>query len=326
MTLVLSDITAARLWAAYGSPGFPAAAFASPTEAKRALASAPTKRDIDRLLAHDLPHLAEPIDALVVGAHARRAIGGISCGSLFKDPPPRSICRFEESLYITSPALTYIRLGLQFEIPQLAFIGSLLCGTFAISPNHDGHRNPNASTSLPERTPITTRARISDYVENASGIHGASLARSALRYIGERARSPMEIELFLLMTLPPRFGGYGLEPPLMNTPIHLGRGDVCIPDFHWAGHHVVMEYLGEQYHSDPDQMRASARRANVYADHGFAQIVVTFDQIKSGEALDRIVRPVFSSTGKRMRLPREFHERQAHLISQINKVRRLFSF
>lgn len=95
-----------------------------------------------------------------------------------------------------------------------------------------------------------------DYVQRTKAMPGKKCAATALRWIADGAESPMEIKSRLLLTLPYRYGGYGLPMPEVNKDILLsGRTEHRVvrtfrPDMCWPCHKVIVEYDGKAYHED----------------------------------------------------------------------------
>lgn len=102
----------------------------------------------------------------------------------------------------------------------------------------------------------------------------------------ERARSPFEARLALVLTIPSEMGGFGIPRPELNKPIDIGDEGFAIlgrrsveGDLVWLGKRIVVEANGRLRHEGrfgDDLTRASALEAN-----GFSVRFVTAQQLRS---------------------------------------------
>ena len=113
---------------------------------------------------------------------------------------------------------------------------------------------------------------------------GRTEALRALGFVMENAASPMETVLALLLCLPYRLGGYGIEKPQFNyrvdVPTHIRKladRRYCECDLCWPGSNLAAEYDSARYHVEPRsarQRRAKAQHADrvgLHRGHGDAR-------------------------------------------------------
>ena len=324
VTIVLSDISAARFWASYGARGVPFCEIVGMGEARNALSSPPSP--CDRLDTDVLGIFCsgERIAALVSNRRFRRRGFGMVCRTCSAEMPSRSICRITSNVYVVSPALCLVQLGKMFDIVTLAYFASLFCGIFSyglkVETNNRDGALPGTERLLERRSPITNLERLRGYAESDPTLEGSTRALRALSYAAERARSPMEIAVCLQMCLPYRYGGYHCEKPLLNHPITISPGVVIEPDLCWPKRRVAIEYLGESAHTGRTSLRNDVRRSNLYLDASYRTYALTSEHMGNLDMFDDVARKVLASLGKRFRPPLGFQDRQKDLKRKLDQA------
>lgn len=127
-------------------------------------------------------------------------------------------------------------------------------------------------------------------------------------FVMENAASPMETVLALLLCLPYRLGGYGIEKPQFNyrvdVPTHIRKladRRYCECDLCWPGSNLAAEYDSARYHLDPERQESDARRRGTLVSLGFTVLTVSRKQVMDGGAFNRLARQIANLTGKRLR-------------------------
>jgi len=155
---------------------------------------------------------------------------------------------------------------------------------------------------------LTNKTKLKAFVARMGGWQGHKQAIKALRYIAEDSASPMETILFILLTLPYRYGGYGLPTPELNGRIYPGKGvkrfsgrSFYRGDLLWRKAGVVAEYNSDLEHTGPERIARDAIRQSDLNLCGIYEIPVTKEQIKNEELLDKVARQIAARIGRQLR-------------------------
>jgi len=129
-----------------------------------------------------------------------------------------------------------------------------------------------------------------------------------VRYISDGAGSPMETILFILLTLPYRYGGYGLPMPELNGCIYPKKGGLSFTgrsyyrgDLLWREAGVVAEYNSDMVHANKDSIAMDAIRRGDLVLSGISEVTVTKRQLYNIELFDKVARQIASRIGKKLR-------------------------
>lgn len=224
------------------------------------------------------PGVPTPLHVLTSDMRQRAKHPNIVTHLLRGDLPKGSFYRVSESIVVASPELAFLQAcHPQYDLPNIELVLEL-CGTYALYPGE-----------LPCRfdvSPVTSCEKLATYVKCSSGRHGVQAARRALSWACDDIASPREEELYLLLTLPTRKGGYGLPDPLVNDSIDDDELEGLpesmkhhyVPDLQWkrGGRKIILEYDGyEEHESDPLKVAADKERRSIIAAQGSAVIVMT---------------------------------------------------
>lgn len=240
--------------------------------------------------------LKRPLHVLVPQDSARRTssevISHVESGSL----PPRSVLDSMNGFRICSPELCFVQMATLWELPKLIELGFELCGTYDLS--NDSYRTC---------APLTSIDRLSSYLDSLGKTHGKRKAAAALRYVANGSASSRETLLTMQLTLPYRMGGYGLEMPLLNHRIDLGKRErrICgknylVCDLYWPNAKLGVEYDGGD-HADPERMLKDAMRRDALVSMGITVITVTKWQLEDGGEMNAIAHMIAERIGKRLR-------------------------
>lgn len=121
--------------------------------------------------------------------------------------------------------------------------------------------------------------------------------------------SPRETAFAMLLTLPHRYGGYGLPRPELNAaPSAHRRGHrgsrqsgSFVPDLLWERAGVAVEYNSSGWHSKTGQAARDSRRLNALSMNGMAVYVVTDGLIRSVGDMDALAGEIARKLGVRTR-------------------------
>lgn len=201
--------------------------------------------------------------------------------------PEGSVLRLNEQDLITSPEATFFEIASgTSNIVQAIEVGYYLCGKFYISPEGYG--------LIGKRNPLTSIERISNYLDQLTGVYGVAKAREALLYVHENCESPQEVNLSIELALPLRLGGRGFPPhqAAQEFPLHnyrwqrtLGcnylRADIYFPDLD-----AIFEYDSYEKHMNRQQFDHTQTRAGILRAQGHKVISVTFGQLLNNQAFN----------------------------------------
>ena len=234
------------------------------------------------------PTPGNPIDLLFYRDGLRSESRLVSAHATSRLLPPDSLVRLSDRVFISSPELTFAQVAKDYPFEQLSMLGSELCGAYRVLDD-DGSPLP-----LPgERQPLSRVADIVDTVKRL-GLGPRTTAARATRYLFDNARSPMEVKVALLLSLPKRMGGLGLPRPVLNPSFRLSPQahalyphNPCHPDLFWPAALLDVEYDGADAHPAAAHAKDVARtsafmldgmevitlmKAQVYDEHLFLAV------------------------------------------------------
>ena len=179
----------------------------------------------------------------------------------------------------------------------------------------------------------TTPKKLVSFAERAAaqGIHGYNYALQAAAYLKAGSHSPAETNVFLLLCLPKRYGGYGVKPPLLNPPLLLtdngyrlirngagGFGVIRRPDLFWSESKLALEYESDMAHSTRERLSEDSKRRGELEKAGIHVLTLTRKQLYNAESFDKIARTIIRLTGGRQRnVTLEQHRNRADLRNEI---------
>lgn len=201
-------------------------------------------------------------------------------------------------LYVCSPELTFLQMASTLPLLELIKLGFELCCTYRMRGDDiDYHQDP-----------LTDVSRLRKVVELHRGKTGAAKALKALEYVRDRAGSPREIALAMLIGLPYKYGGASFGMPTMNQPVDLSpeaktlaSKDKCICDLYFPRWSLDLEYEGYEFHSGSSKMEQDSLRRDALALMGVKVITVTNKQIIDLDKLNALIKLISKTTGKRFR-------------------------
>ncbi|MGI6033192.1 MAG: hypothetical protein ACOX69_07225 [Coriobacteriales bacterium] len=215
--------------------------------------------------------------------------------------PARSFIRFGESC-VARPELWLSELALKFSpIAYLKLLG-MAFGRFT--------PDPTCETGFVQRGfPLTTPRAMRDFLDSAENIPGAKTARRYLDLAPVGAESPQEVNLYLRLTLPLRWGGRNIPVPCVNLVLQLDekarlalRKSTLRLDMYWPDQLLCVEYDGK-IHSGAEKICKDAARRNFLIGRGIKVITVTREQMKDPRQFEELVRTICKTTGARYYSP-----------------------
>lgn len=239
--------------------------------------------------------------------------------------PRGSIMAITSTIGIASPELTLLELT-----PSLTFTQ-----TIALMCEFSGCYTVQDSTQhgLLKRDALTNKRRLKSYSERAKGMQGAPTFRRAIDYSLPGARSPMEVAAALLLTLPLKYGGYGLTGAELNPQIGLNPADkknlgvvALKPDMLWRDSRVCVEYDSLEFHAGETRTTNDARRKNAFTNAGYEVITLTKTQLGSTQLMNEVAKHIARKIGKRYHQPNRErqHQLRRELLGKKSILRRQY--
>jgi len=262
---------------------------------------------------------APPLEIVVATPDARRPSSAVKPYVFSGSLPDNSFVSLGDGLFVSSPELCFFQMASKLSLIELIELGFELCGSFALlaptaDPAADPAADPEGDGSAPDDKGVydlpelTSVKKLAAFVERMKGADGYARASKALRYIADGSGSPMEARLTMLLTLPYRYGGYGLPMPQLNyriTPDKVARRSTnrsyfeC--DLYWPAQKLAVEYDSEKHHSADRKIAEDAIRRNTLSVLGITPIVVTKRQLFSVLELEKLAVQLSRKLGKQLK-------------------------
>ena len=277
--------------------------------------------DTKELLRKTLRNFSTPLHVLVGKGNARKLCRNIRCHVSSGEFPNGSFVRIGSGLVVSSPELCFLQVAGESSFVDTVALGYELCGSYRLD------RENGTGQGFRNDLPLTSVAGLSSYAVRAAGLKGRTKALKALRFISDGSASPMETVLAILLTLPYRFGGYGLPGPRLNyridVPINTGKvkgKSTYYCDLYWPDEQVAVEYDSDEYHTGSDRIAKDAVRRNALTGAGVTVFTVSRRQIIGTPRFRELAQALSKLLGKRIRHPYtvvEFNRRHSKLLNQL---------
>ena len=202
---------------------------------------------------------------------------------------------------MTTPELTFIRLANYLDEYQLIQAGTNLCGRYYL--------NVYSNSIETRKCFITSKRRLSDYINDNIEIMGARKAQHALRWIMENSGSPAETMMYMQLCLPLRMGAFALNCDALNYDVQAKeyaplfyQNDYSI-DLVISKPKIGFEYDGADYHTDPVK---DIRRRNELSALGWTIYPIGKQTMYNPENMYRFGMSMRKTLKLRQRLPRNW--------------------
>lgn len=212
--------------------------------------------------------------------------------------PDGSFCAITRNVLVSTPEFSFLQMAGLLSETQLILVGYKMCAAYRI--REDG-------VTIPVE-PITSVSKLRSYLGKAEGCYGAKKAVRALSWIVDKARSPMEVNTSMVVSLPRRLGGYGLGKPCINYVIEASGYDAATLDrndrkyfeidLYWPDKRVGLEYDGAG-HLIASQIRKDKRRLNCLLANGEKILVAMIDQLTDEEYRNTLLHQLAKLLGVR---------------------------
>ena len=252
------------------------------------------------------PSTALPLHILVPNASAKRRVRNVHQRSCTHKVPSNSLRWLGDHVLVPSPELTFLLLAQSLDLAELTAIGMELCGHYRLTGATPA--NPlHSRTVVYNCSALTSPHKIARLLERAEDFPGVLKAQRACRHMEANAASPMETILYLLLCLPRHLGGYGLPHPMLNAKRKVNEeaeaftfAHTLVPDLYWPEAMLDMEYDSDEFHSDPESLRAGARRTLALRAMHVDVISMTYDVVHDEDSFHGAARMVARKLHKRL--------------------------
>lgn len=291
MTYVISHTTALEVMRLADAPRLLAAA--EPLDIPDA--KAPTKSEADRWLGRSSMGrlLTRPVQMLVADAAGSRDNEVFRSRVLRSELPAGAFRRIGTNLAVPCPELLVLQMARLATPLELVLLIEELCGTYAVQP-------ADPLGMLQRKEPLTSRARILEFVDKLNRPPAAARVREACSLAFDASGSPMESRLALRIAWPRRKGGYNMPILSMNEDLevariwrgleesHVRRPDILFSLPHNGAPGYCLDYHGGVHGMD-GRAEADAVRANELLAFGLQPFAIWHAQYEGTAYLDRLV-------------------------------------
>lgn len=220
------------------------------------------------------------------------------------DKLPSGSIKFLDQQAISSPELLFLQMATELSFERLVLLGLQLCSYPVNSPD----------------AALSTRDQLSTFLNQMSNIKGIRNAKRAIPYIQDGAASVLESLLYMNLTLPYRFGGYGFPELQFNYELWLSHEDanllgkkrllidLCIPS-----KMIAIEYMSNKFHNDLN-FRHDLLRKNTLERLGFRVFWIQTRDFYDLNQFNCIVNEIARMAKHRIRIRNEaFYDKQQNL-------------
>lgn len=251
------------------------------------------------------PSQSSPLFVLVPNATKRRQVVAVRERVCATNVPNRSFYLAEDTVYVPNPEFMFVLMARYLSLPGLMMLAMELCGHYRLV-GAVSNAPLTSNRTLYGQRPLTSVARLQQFVSRADGFRGVKACRRALKYVADNAASPMETILYLLLCAPRYLGGYGIARPVLNARIPVnGHADSItsarhlVPDLYWPDAHLDIEYDSEEFHSDSVSLVNGRRRTLALQAMNVQVISMTYDILRDFDAFDAVAGTIMRTLGQR---------------------------
>ncbi len=256
----------------------------------RALAEQPALRGLTR-----------PLDVLIDPSFSNKDSAVAARHRMSIVPPPKSFFIANDSVAVCSPELSFLQLSRHLTPLESTLLACELCGDYALLLN-DNDR-------LVQCKPLTSRRDLERILSLCQGAKGIKQARRAASRAFDKARSPMESKVALLLSESNAQGGFGLAKPELNLEMSVlsinGERQIRVCDILWREKQLAIEYDSSTHHEGNADIDRDARRRNQLVLNGLTVLTVTRRQVREFSYIEGLAQEVRELLGvtQRCRVP-----------------------
>lgn len=302
MKLFLGYATALSYWRAAKDRQL-----ARPTQSFPLNEPCPQSKELDAINFYRLGIPSGHLDVIVGADNSRKKTQGVT--TYWERKPTKDTkrhpwyYRVDEGVYVAGPELCFLQLARTYSLAELVRLGFELCGGYSIEGR--------VERGFSDRSPLTTKEKLTSFLETASGHAGMRAARKAAQYVLDNSASPRETDLAMMLCMPVHYGGYGLRGAELNAEIDpsnslrnstrlLADRRTYKPDIFWRKQRVIVEYDSNYAHALTRKITLDSSRRNSLQSMGYSVVTVSNDLIRSTAAMDRVVRGLCKALKKQV--------------------------
>ena len=279
--------------------------------------------DMRSLMPRDLGSAESPVHITVPRRGNRTRASGVVTHVHTGAIAPGTYLQLCEGVFILSAEACFARLAPKLSVPRRVTLAMELAGSYVFSPADGSYR-----FDIGEATTIERLADYCSKMPHSSGT-GLQAALSSLAWAAQNSASPMETVVVALLTLPYRYGGYGIGLPRMNVALNskglevpAGTRACRKPDIAWIEHGLALEYNGREAHNGLDDYERDSDRRDELEGIGLRVIPISAGKLYDVDRFHELACEVARTTGKKLQLPHDFEQRRAQLRATILPRRR----
>ena len=125
----------------------------------------------------------------------------------------------------SSPELTFLQIAVKHTLLETVYMGYALCSSYRI----DADAENGIALREGDDEPLTSVARIGQYLAKVDGTYGTAKARRALAYVRDGSISPTESAMAMALSMPRRFGGFAAGEVVLGENV-AGRGCLSLAE------------------------------------------------------------------------------------------------
>lgn len=248
-----------------------------------------------------------PVDVLVGSRSGRNSHGGVRSHLATGTFPEGSFMRLASGVMLPHPALLAAQLaGALSDVGVLELL-SELCGFFVLDEGSPmGVCGCPLLCSLASVRGYLERLRAHRREAGQRGVAGVAKVLGLLDLAFERAASPGEAALAMLLSLPMERGGYGLARPELNLLVRLGTPgavlagfEEVVSDLTWPGR-LMVDYQGREAHKVRARRMSDEAKRLAVLDAGMGHLQVFSEQLRREGSMDAVARTAARFLGVRL--------------------------
>ena len=253
--------------------------------------------------------LTYPIN-IMVGSQLARWKTTVVCPHVYtRQLPDWSFIRVSNKIAVSTPPLCFFQLANDLPLIKLIELGFELCGSYSLQGAKEKSIEPiGADKNIYGCPKLTNTKVLKAFVNRMVGVNGYKKASRALRYIADGSASPMETILFMLLTLPNKLGGFGLQGAELNRRINpknnakqRAKGEYYVCDIFWPEANLAIEYDSDTYHTGADRIASDSKKRLNLASYGITVITVTRIQIRNIKEFETLAKLIAKKLGRQFR-------------------------
>ena len=125
----------------------------------------------------------------------------------------------------SSPELTFLQIAVKHTLLETVYMGYALCSSYRI----DADAENGIALREGDDEPLTSVARIGQYLAKVDGTYGSAKARRALAYVRDGSISPTESAMAMALSMPRCFGGFAAGDVVLGENV-AGRGCLSVAE------------------------------------------------------------------------------------------------